>query len=598
MADDMVSRRDNPRGPEHEPTLSLLNADSGEWVPLDERTPVPQHARSTGQIARTHGTGPDPGRNSPLGEQRQKGRSANDPPSTRAADANDPDASKLPMPGDTGPLPMPDDTDAPLSSRADTLEILTGRASNSGGKPAQQPQHPAPGAGTPTPSGRNNDDQRRDSPTSDSSAHGSSPDAAPSMTMHHSGADTVLGRLVVEQGFATATEVDELLRARRAAAEEAKSGSLAQALVSGEFITRRQLDRLRSQVEAERSGEQLPGFQVIEKLGAGAMAVVYKAKQLSLDRMVAIKVLPRKFSSNKQFIERFYAEGRAAAQLNHPNVVAAYDVAQAGEFHYFVMEYVEGKTVHDYIVENKRFKESEALEIVLQVADALQHAHERGLIHRDVKPKNIMITPSGVTKLADLGLARALDDKEAALAEKGKAFGTPYYIAPEQIRGEVNIGPQADIYSLGATFYHMVTGTVPFNGKNPTEVMQQHLKNPLVPPDHVNSRLSAGVSEVIEMMMAKSRKQRYRNIGELMTDLKAVKRGEDPPLAHKESASTAFMAEMVKATGESPQQLVTDKSRPPSPFGDSRVQVMMTLLFLSLAWAVAATVVAAIQLAF
>ena len=407
--------------------------------------------------------------------------------------------------------------------------------------------------------------------------------------------DTLIGRLVVEHGFATEEEVTHCLGTRR---EDLSNRSLAQELVDQEFVTRRQIARLRQIIEVERSNQKIPGYKVLGKLGAGAMASVFKGQQLSLDRTVAIKVLPKKFTNNPQFIERFYAEGRAAAQLNHPNIVQAFDVGKSGEFHYFVMEYVEGKTVHDYIVENKRFKESEALEIVLQVADALQHAHERGLIHRDVKPKNIMITPSGVTKLADLGLARALDDKEAALAEKGKAFGTPYYIAPEQIRGEVNIGPQADIYSLGATFYHMVTGTVPFNGKNPTEVMQQHLKNPLVPPDHVNSRLSAGVSEVIEMMMAKSRKQRYRNIGELMTDLKAVKRGEDPPLAHKESSSTAFMAEMVKATGESPQQLVTDKSRPPSPFADSRVQVMMTLLFLSLAWAIAATVVAAIQLAF
>lgn len=515
---------------------------------------------------------------------------ANDQPNGQQGDANRPkgggndaDASKLPMPGDTGPLPM-DDTDAPEKSEADTLDILTGKASSSegggergsGSGGAGQAGGPAAGHG-------------RGEGGGGSSGGGS---AAPNMTMHHSGADTVLGRLVVEQGFATASEVEEILRKRRLA-EEAKSDSLAQELVHGEFITRRQLERLRTQVEAERSGEQLPGYQVIEKLGAGAMAVVYKAKQLSLDRMVAIKVLPRKFSSNKQFIERFYAEGRAAAQLNHPNVVAAYDVAQAGEFHYFVMEYVEGKTVHDYIVENKRFKESEALEIVLQVADALQHAHERGLIHRDVKPKNIMITPSGVTKLADLGLARALDDKEAALAEKGKAFGTPYYIAPEQIRGEVNIGPQADIYSLGATFYHMVTGTVPFNGKNPTEVMQKHLKNPLVPPDHVNSRLSAGVSEVIEMMMAKSRKQRYRNVNELLTDLRAVKKGEDPPLAHKESASTAYMAEMVKASGDAqPEQLAVDKSRPPSPFGDARVKAMAVVMILSLAYAIAMTIVA------
>jgi serine/threonine protein kinase len=133
-----------------------------------------------------------------------------------------------------------------------------------------------------------------------------------------------------------------------------------------------------------------------------------------------------------------------------------------------------------------------------------------------------------------MGLARAVSDKDAAEAEQGKAFGTPYYISPEQIRGEVKIGPQADIYSLGATLYHMVTGKVPFSGKSPSEVMHKHLKEPLTPPDHINPKLSAGVSEVIEMMMAKSRRERYKTISDVLTDLRALERGEAPPIARKE----------------------------------------------------------------
>ena len=137
-------------------------------------------------------------------------------------------------------------------------------------------------------------------------------------------------------------------------------------------------------------------------------------------------------------------------------------MGRACEFHYFVMEYVEGRTVYDDIVKHKRFDEAEAIEIIVQMAKALEHAHAKGLIHRDVKPKNIMLNKEGVSKLADMGLARAVTDVEAAEAEAGKAFGTPYYISPEQIRGEKDIGPPADIYSLGATLYHMVTGNVPF----------------------------------------------------------------------------------------------------------------------------------------
>ncbi|KKK91407.1 hypothetical protein LCGC14_2713290, partial [marine sediment metagenome] len=163
-----------------------------------------------------------------------------------------------------------------------------------------------------------------------------------------------------------------------------------------------------------------------------------------------------------------------------------------------------------------------------QVARALAHAHARNLIHRDVKPKNIMINKQGIVKLADMGLARETSDIKAAKSEKGKAFGTPYYIAPEQIRGELNIDGRADIYALGATLFHMVTGRVPFDAKSPSEVMRKHLKEVLTPPDHINTALSAGISEVIEVMMAKKLKDRYNSIEAVLADLKAVQEGQAP----------------------------------------------------------------------
>ena len=362
--------------------------------------------------------------------------------------------------------------------------------------------------------------------------------------------DTLVGRLVVDNGLATQEEVQHALEQAKSIREADNSASLVQILVEHEYVTKRQIARLRAIIEAERSGQKIPGFKILGKLGAGAMATVFKAVQLSLDREVAIKVLPRKFSSNPQFIERFYAEGRSAAALNHPNIVQAFDVGKAGEFHYFVMEYVDGRTVYDDIVKQKRFAEKDAVEVMIQVAEALQHAHEKGLIHRDVKPKNVMITNEGVVKLADMGLARAVSDKEAAEAEAGKAFGTPYYISPEQIRGEREIGPPADIYSLGATFYHMVTGSVPFEGKNPSAVMHKHLKADLIPPDHVNPKLSAGVSEVIEMMMAKSPSSRYKNCVDLLVDLRAVLKGEPPTIAHKDVFDEADLSAVSAAEAE------------------------------------------------
>jgi len=378
--------------------------------------------------------------------------------------------------------------------------------------------------------------------------------------------DTLIGRLVVDQGLATSEEVKHCLtlareRASEEPGEDAPSKSLAHVLVDREFITKRQLARLREALEAERSGNTITGYKILGKLGAGAMATVYKAKQVSLDRLVALKKLPEKFSSNPQFIERFFAEGRAAAQLNHPNIVQAFDVGNEGDVYYFVMEYVEGRTVHDDIVAHKRYDEKTAVDIVIQVAEALEHAHKRGLIHRDVKPKNIMITKEGVVKLADMGLARAISDKEAAEAEAGRAFGTPYYISPEQIRGEKDIGPPADIYSLGATLYHMVTGAVPFEGKSPSNVMHKHLKTELVPPDHVNPKLSAGISEVIEMMMSKRVKNRYPSCSDLLVDLNAVRKGEPPPIAHQEVLPEEDLSALAQAEAEAAGQIASDAAQ-------------------------------------
>jgi len=373
--------------------------------------------------------------------------------------------------------------------------------------------------------------------------------------------DTLVGQLAIERGFATPDEVKHC-RTLAAASEDLAGRSLSHLLVQNEYMTSRQIERLRQVIEEERSGQQIPGYKVEGKLGAGAMARVFLAKQVSLDRMVAIKVLPKKFSTNPQFIERFYNEGRAAAQLNHPNIVQAFDVGRAGDLYFFVMEYVEGRTVHDDIVEKKRFDERTAIEIAIQVTEALQHAHERGLIHRDVKPKNIMLAKNGVVKLADMGLARAITDKEAAEAEAGKAFGTPYYISPEQIRGEKDIGAPADIYSLGATLYHMVTGQVPFEGKNPSSVMSKHLKAALVPPDHVNPKLSNGIGEVIEMMMAKKVRDRYRSCQDMLLDLKAVLKGEAPPLAHREFAGEADLADIASVEQSVDVSIVEDTSTP------------------------------------
>jgi len=350
------------------------------------------------------------------------------------------------------------------------------------------------------------------------------------MSVSETSLDTLFGRIVLEQRLCTESELERCQKELKARLEANEASTVEQLLLEYGFITATQAVRLKDNIkESKAAAGKIPGYRVMGKLGSGAMAVVYKAKQLSLDRTVAIKVLPRRFTEKSDYVKRFYKEGRIAAKLNHNNIVQAIDVGEAGGLYYFVMEYVEGKTLYDDLSKGKIFDEAEALEIVIQLARALAHAHSLGMIHRDVKPKNVMINKEGVVKLADMGLARETSDIEAAKNEQGKAFGTPYYIAPEQIRGEVNIDGRADIYALGATFFHMVAGRVPFEASTPAEVMRKHIKEPLVPPDHINTSLSAGVAEVIEVMMAKKKKDRYNNMEELLIDLEAVRDG-NPPL--------------------------------------------------------------------
>lgn len=362
--------------------------------------------------------------------------------------------------------------------------------------------------------------------------------------------ETQLGRIAVDRKLLTPEELHDCLSEQKKLADQGRRLSLTEVMLQCGYVTRTQLGRLGTDMEDSiaRKAQQIPGFQILGKLGAGAMATVFKARQLSLDRIVAVKVLPKKLGESQEFVERFYREGRAAARLNHNNIVQAIDVGEAGGYHYFVMEYIDGKTVYDDLAAGKIYSEKEALEIVLMVARALEHAAERGFVHRDVKPKNIMLTKQNVAKLADMGLARETGDVKAAMAEAGRAYGTPYYISPEQIRGELNIDFRADIYSLGATFYHMVTGKLPFEGSTPAAVMHKHLKEPLIPPDHVNANLSTGVGEIIERMMAKKPEERYSSMHDLITDLEAVARGE-PPLQARRNYD-AKLLEGLEASGE------------------------------------------------
>jgi serine/threonine-protein kinase len=398
--------------------------------------------------------------------------------------------------------------------------------------------------------------------------------------------DSEVGRVVVEMGLATRTEIEHCRELQKQSSDP-NGRSLADLLVDNSFITVNQSKRIRQQL-TERQTSRIPGYQILGQLGKGAMATVYKARQLSLNRIVAVKILPRKMNENQEFVERFYKEGQAAARLSHNNIVQAIDVGSSPDgLHYFVMEYIEGKTLYDVMApkpqgDGKSFSEAEALDICIQISEALAHAHQRGLIHRDVKPKNIILTPDGVAKLTDLGLARATDDKDAAESEAGKAYGTPYYISPEQIRGDVDIDFRADIYSLGATLYHLVTGRPPFEGDTPSAVMHKHLKQPLVPADHINTALSSGVGEIIDVAMAKRREERYESTEQLLEDLRAVRAGQPPSHARRQVDLESLAK--IEATGKTVDIL-------PSPRGDDSGPIWSNPKVMALAAVVGVSIV-------
>ena len=407
--------------------------------------------------------------------------------------------------------------------------------------------------------------------------------------------ETMIGRTAVDRGMASRDAVVAGFNELKALPAERRAAEFERVFIERRILTAQQIAALREElrqptdpgksgapVAAAAAANFIPGYDFVRKLGAGAMGTVVLAKQRSLDRLVAIKLLPKKFAQDRQYIDRFLKEGKAAAKLNDPNIVAAFDVGQspAGEY-FFVMEFIDGDTVFDRIQAQRRIPEADAIRLARQAASALQHAHECGFIHRDVKPKNLMLTRNGLLKLADLGLARAESDSDAASEERGKIFGTPYYISPEQVRARP-VTPATDIYGLGATLYHMVTGKVPFDGTAPKEVMQKHLRDPLVPPDQLVPALSGGISMIIEMMMAKDPRERYRSAKDLIEDLDQVAAGQPPVHARPKLDAPGGGLESV-GTPQDGEVAIARAPEAPSIFGTTAGIVLATIAGLSIA---------------
>lgn len=258
-------------------------------------------------------------------------------------------------------------------------------------------------------------------------------------------------------------------------------------------------------------------YEIIEKIGEGGMAVVYKAKDRLLNRYVAIKILRPEFTKDEQFIENFRKESQAAARLSHPNIVNVYDVGKEGNIHFIVMELIEGKTLSQVIEEKGKLDYKEAINIARQVASALSLAHENQIIHRDVKPHNILITNSGTAKLADFGIARAVSKDSIAEGDE-KIMGSVHYFSPEQARGAY-VDERSDIYSLGIVLYEMLTGKVPFDGDNPISIALMHINDKMPSVSESVSGIPPQLEKVIKKATDKYQTNRYKSADEMIKDL-------------------------------------------------------------------------------
>lgn len=257
-------------------------------------------------------------------------------------------------------------------------------------------------------------------------------------------------------------------------------------------------------------------YELIEKIGEGGMAVVYKARCRLLNRYVAIKILRPEFTKDETFVDNFKKESQAAAALTHPNIVSVFDVGKEGNINFIVMELVEGRTLSQLIAEKGKLDYKEAIDIARQVASALSLAHKNQIIHRDVKPHNVLITNTGVAKLADFGIARAVNN--STMVDGNKVMGSVHYLSPEQARGSY-VDERTDIYSLGIVLYEMLTGKVPFDGDNAISIALMHINDPMTPPSKLVSGIPPQLEKVVMKATDKYQTNRYSTADEMIEDL-------------------------------------------------------------------------------
>ena len=287
----------------------------------------------------------------------------------------------------------------------------------------------------------------------------------------------------------------------------------------------------------------IDGRYVVERLlGSGGMAQVYLAHDEVLDRHVALKILGDQYAEDEEFVERFRREARSAASLSHPNIVSVYDQGRSEDGDYYIaMEYVPGGTLKERIRREGALTPGAAVGVALQITDALSEAHERGVVHRDIKPQNMLVTEKGDVKVTDFGIARAAASVSSGATAMGVVLGTADYMSPEQARAEP-VGPWSDLYSLGVVLYEMLTGTLPYEAQNPMGVAMKHATEPVRSPREVDPRVPEPLAVLATKLLAKNPEDRYASAAALSEDLKRISSGLSQVATDKQKAETVTVA--------------------------------------------------------
>lgn len=261
---------------------------------------------------------------------------------------------------------------------------------------------------------------------------------------------------------------------------------------------------------------ELGDFRLIKKLGQGGMGEVFLAHQISLDRPAAIKVLAKHLADKPDFVKRFYREARAMAKIDHPQAVRVFAVDEDHGVHFVAMELIDGKSLQDWLNKLGKLSVGDAVHVTLRAAEALDAAHRMNMVHRDIKPDNIMLTKRGQVKVSDFGLAKALDDEELSMTQSGTGLGTPYYMAPEQARNAKHVDGRSDIYALGVTLYHFLTGKLPFTGDSAMQVLLAKEQGRFTSARKLNSEVPEKLDLAIDKMIARDPNQRFKDFGEVL----------------------------------------------------------------------------------